>query len=437
MSNKLPRVLIVGSTPISKSSQMRAFCTYLNSWMGKPYLLRQIYTRPVNPDFNFCESFYQITDNAILRCKLKHQKVCDGKILEDEDNATKSANEIAKKSILRKFFTNNKGDFIRLLRKRVWSKNIWLSTSLLRWVKDFNPDLIFLSFGDDFYLFDIALTLSEMLKLPIVTVISDDYYFSSKSKLTIFSKIYAKKYGKCLKKLFKNKNGIAVAFNSDKIKNKFLSKFEINLFDTVNISYDESFEKLKEANNSNIVYFGNFDFGRGKTILQFANELSKLKSESKLIICGETKNKKLEKQFRKNKSIIFKGFTNYNDIQKYTNESKYLLIAESFKNKYAKQVEYALSTKTADCLISSKPIIAIGNKECGVINYLFDNKCAYICSSKKQLKPFIKSINQPKEDITIITSNALKLAKKNHSLKMNSFKFDNLCYKLLTYKNEK
>lgn len=83
-----------------------------------------------------------------------------------------------------------------LLRGLIWNRKNWLTKDLIDWVDDFNPELIFISFSDDFFILQIGLFFARKYNIPIISTISDDYYFNNKFSLNPFRLIYHIKYKK-------------------------------------------------------------------------------------------------------------------------------------------------------------------------------------------------------------------------------------------------
>lgn len=430
------KILIIGSTPFSDSSQARSLATYLNGWKNKKFLVRQIYTRPLLPSFEYCEEFFQITDKMIIKNVFSKKHI--GVVYSTVDNI-KINNNIANQVDITtgpffKFFSKKKNYFIRLMRGLLWKKRTWMNSKLLNWIHDFSPDIIFMNFGDDFYLFDMAETISQTFSIPIVTVISDDYYFSSIKSRSFFARQYSKKYLKTLKLFFESFN-VGVAFNSQRIMNRYVEFFRLKTYKLVPIAYSDLFHKISLKKNCDRIekhfmsYFGNFEFGRYKALISLADSLGKI--NKKITVCGTCKNKKVVESLIKHKSIDYMGLLDYSHVTSLASESQYLVIAESFDKSDSENVKYALSTKVADCLASGIPIVAIGSINSGAINYLYENKCALICSDESELIPFVEKLGQDSNYEKECSLKALELSTKMHDINKNGEEFLNLCKDLV------
>ena len=76
------RILIVGTIPYNKNTSSRAFDAYFHNWEKEN--IRQIFSNTKTPVKGHCGSLYQITDQRLLKCRLK--KIDEvGVIFEDKD----------------------------------------------------------------------------------------------------------------------------------------------------------------------------------------------------------------------------------------------------------------------------------------------------------------------------------------------------------------
>jgi len=431
------KILIIGSTPFSNSSQARSLATYLNSWKNKRFLVRQIYTRPLMPSFEYCEEFFQVTDKMLIKNFFSKQHI--GNIYSIADNTKVENNNYTNQvdtttGPFFNFFSKKKNYFIRLMRGLLWKRRTWVNNKFLDWINDFSPDIVFMNFGDDFYLFDMAEVVSQKFSIPIVTVISDDYYFSSNNSRSFFAKQYSKKYLRTLKHFFEAFN-VGVAFNSQRIMDHYVEFFKLKKYKLVPVAYSDSFHKMSLENNRDkkekyfMSYFGNFEFGRHKALISLADSLSRI--NKKITICGTCKNKKIIESFINHESIDYRGLLDYKQIVSLASDSRYLVVAESFDKLDSEKVKYALSTKVADCLASGIPIVAIGNADSGAINYLHENKCALICSDESELISFVENLDQNMSYEKDCLLRAIELSKKMHDIKKNGEEFLNLCTDLI------
>ena len=113
----------------------------------------------------------------------------------------------------------------------------------------------------------MALTLQKELNIPLVTEISDDYYFCKKNPFSIYNSIYKKR----TRHLLNQSNGII--FISEKMKNRY-SVFNLNNSDYVHICSSEEYVNNCNYQDKMICFYGNIGLNRYKTIRLFAKYLS-------------------------------------------------------------------------------------------------------------------------------------------------------------------
>ena len=412
------RVLIVGTVPYRNDGPSRAFESYFTSW-DKQNLV-QIFSNPLKPVKGHCNSFYQITDKMLLKRWLrKGEKV--GVIyqydeLEEEVNQLNYRNTTAK-SIANHFihFGSTHSPLIHLLRGVLWKNNYWQTAELDEWIQNFNPECVFVSFSDDFFVLWIADYISKKFFVPIVPTISDDYYFNDTRNHSVFYKIYRTNYKKLVEKiLYQCTNAIYI---SDKIRDKYNQYFNIRGETVYLCSRIErrSFKSIT-IDRPIISYFGNLLLDRYLSIVDIAVALKRINPSYEIHVYSGQINDDVLNTFNKHDNIIFEGSIPYSEVVKRTIKSDLLLLVEGFSDLNINATRYSLSTKAADALASGVNVFAYGSQECGLIDYLHKYDACKCCIEKESLQTMLEELIFNSEEQKFYYRKGEQISEEHHSI---------------------
>mgnify|MGYP007108739068 CR=1 FL=1 len=399
------KILIVGAQPFNENNQYRSLKSYFDSF--SPNELVQIFSDSRIPCKGLCSKLYQITDKTLI---LKRFKKIDDRIYKYEELAEKpNSQELNKK----RFRPKKKTGFYRFLRKRVWNKKYWLTPRLETFIDDFRPNAVFLSWGEDFFLVDVAEFFAKKYDIPIFVSITDDCYFFDGVRsdgFDLFRKLYLKKYRQRVDAFLKG--DVYGFFVSDKIKRKYQDYFHIP---GVVIPIGSSIEPIwKEPDidlRNGIYYFGNLEYGRLKAIEIFARGLKKYLPSVKIHVFS--KDISLEKN---EENLILHPAIPY---EKVTNMIRgipsALLIAESFDEADVARVRYSLSTKVGDCFCAMKPIICIGGRGAGAVDFMKEQECSFVCNDVENMDSFCEGL------LASFQKNASDFLRKQYEIARKTF----------------
>lgn len=421
-----PRVLIVGTVPYNKKSTSRAFESYFCNWEKEN--LAQIFSNTKHPAKGHCGTLFQITDQRLV--KRRFNRLLDtGVIFYDKDLQDEWADNSLEvnSSIFSKLYSwgTKKKPIVYLIRRYVWNKKYWCTKKLNSWLEKFNPECVFLSFSDDFFISQIALYVAERFNIPIVSSIGDDYFFNIKFSISPFYFIYKLQYRKLIRKVFQHR-GSAI-YIGDKIKDKYNQYFGLD-GETVYLTSSIQRREFMEINNECPVvsYFGNIRLGRNHSLNDIGYALGKIKSNYILDIYSNECDSKYYKMLVENKNIRFHGSIPYSEVQKRTVQSDIVVVVEGFKKKDVDITRYSLSTKVADCLASGANILAYGSIECGAIEYAASTGCIETCSEREKLVKVIRHLIQDAKYQKQNYEKAILITEKNHRLDNSTEIFENV-----------
>lgn len=427
----MKKVLIVGTVPYNPFYTSRAFETYFNEWDKEK--LAQVFSNKDKPIKGFYRTLYQITDEQMLKRWFKISRVT-GVIYNESINNQSDVFVGNKKSnisqkVLRFLYSigKRKTPIIYLLRGLLWKERYWKTERFNKWLDDFCPEVVFLSFSDDFFIPKIALYIANKFDIPIVSSIGDDYYFNYKFSISPFYHLYKLKYRKLIDQVLNYKGG--TIYIGDKIRDKYNLEFKLN-GTTVMLSSTIHPKEFKRIPNNNpvISYFGNIRLGRNESLYEIATQLYRINSNYAIDIYSSEKSNKYVKVLLKASNIRFHGSISYEDVQSKIAQSDILLIVEGFKKKDIDISRYSLSTKVADSIASGVNLFAYGSIECGAIEYLKNTGCVVTETHPESLQDTLRDFISNVELQQSMYNKTRDVAVENHDIKKNAKLFRNVIH---------
>lgn len=411
-----PRVLIVGTVPYNKKSTSRAFESYFSGWEKEN--LAQIFSNTKKPVKGHCGTLFQITDQRMLKRRWS-KKMETGVVYQYDELGDEWLDTLLEieEPIYNKMYKigSRHTPLTHLIRKFVWKKKYWCTEKLNNWLEAFNPECVFLSFSDDFFILEIALYVAQKFNIPIVSSIGDDYYFNTHFSLNPIYHIYKRSYKRLVEKVFAH-NGSAI-YIGNKIRDKYNEAFNLK-GETVYLTSEVKRKAFKAINQESplICYFGNIRLGRNKSLNDIGIALGNINANYILNVYSNETDKKYTHIFNKNPNVKFHGSIPYTEVQRLNTESDMVVLVEGFAKSDVETVRYSLSTKAADSLASGSNILVYGSKDCGLIEYMQTTNASLVCTEPKNLE---KQIREFIQDSTFQENNyqsAIKVSGENHTI---------------------
>lgn len=419
-----PRLLIVGTTPYSTKDQSRSFDAFFHYWEKEN--IAQIFCRPQSPVKGHCGTLFQITDYRMLQ-RWKGKKLETGKVyyydeLPDSNESSLRTDETDNAPQAYKFGLRH-SPLTHLLRGLLWRKKFWCTDALNKWLDEFNPECVFLSFSDDYFIPQIALYVAERYNIPIVNSILDDYYFNTHFSLNPLYWWYKLTYKKLIRKVLAHK-GSAI-YISDKIRDKYNSDLGLD-GETIYLTSTVERKPFAPVNTENplITYFGNIGMGRNHSLNDIGYALGKINPNYRLEVYSGAKDPALYAIFEDNPNIYYGGMIPYEQVQKKMQNSDVTVIVEGFKEEDVNLSRYSLSTKAADALASGATILTYGSQECGIVEYMQSTKASFVCTDKSKLVDAIKLMLERKDLQEQYYAQQIVMTNDHHNIKKSCETFE-------------
>lgn len=425
MNNSLPKVLVISSNPFSKTANNGKTLSSFFEGYDKSNVAQLCFS---GGDCNeeICDNYYFFTNSDALNKRI-------GRNYSAADIEITPLGQEKKSLVWRLFnkFSQARKPFASWIKNKIWG-NI-NGSGIYKWINEFNPDVVFFQGFSMSYGYEIALSICEKYKLPLVLELTDDYT-EKLYKFSILEIINKNKYLKLFKK------AISYAYKtiviSPKMKKEYEERFGGSMqvmMNSVEISANPS---VDTRNAHDYVYAGNVLLNRWKILINFAKALHEVDEKAILsIYTTDVPSKKILQAFEKEPAIRYEGSLGREALKERLNECGVVVFVESFDELNKKITRLSLSTKVPEYMASGALIVAIGPKDVGSMEYLEENKVAVCIFDKEadKIKNRIKEMLSSDFHRNEYINRAYEICKGEHSIKNNAAIVRNII--LSAYKN--
>ena len=408
------KVLIISQPVLSKTNNMgKTLMGYFSSF--KPSEVAQLYLRNGVPNnTERCFQYYRFSDEDAARSIYNH-KVTGTKFNEenvkDENVQTQSSADVYKIGSKHKAW-------MLLLRDLMWRFSSWKNSDLLDWVKEVEPDVVFLAAGDGGFSYRIADYLAKYLNKPLVVVCMDDFFVNNRNKRELLGAIRQKLFMRTVKRTMSK---AAAVFTICESMNRVYSQmFGVPCYTLHTAAARKVLEYSADANQ--ISYIGSVGCGRYKSLLEMGKALFTMQSGGTPrcidVYTGSYQPEYIE-PLKNAPGIRFHGSISPDEVMNVMSNSMAVIHTESFEQELMDMVRFSVSTKIAESLMYGPCLIAYGPEGIASIDYLKENKAAYVITRPEDLESGLTKILTNKELREQIVRNARALAIKNHNAEVN------------------
>ncbi len=411
-----PRVLIVSHNVLSKTSNMGlALMNYFSEWPSEK--LAQLYVHTEVPTCDVCKRYFRITDFDLLDLKK-----LPGTIFNEHDIRFELKNERVDEGMQAKVYQygRQRKPYMYIARNMLWKLGRWKTKELVKWIDEFNPELIFYAAGDYTFSYEIAEYVAKRKRIPIVTCICDDFYFLEQKSFSPLYHLNRIKYTSYLKKFFK-KNKYAITICPE-LSEAYEKEFGI-IAETVMTTTMVEPSFMAEREEFSISYIGNLGCNRHLPLVEIGKTLQKISQGTVYlqVYSTETREEILNYMVEEN-GIRFCGALDSQGVKQAIENSSVLVHVESFDAFHRQRVKYSVSTKIADSLMSGRCLFAYGPEEVASMQHLIRNKCACVVTEQCMLENALQELMNNSDSRKEYTQIAKTVAAKWHNRVENAEK---------------
>lgn len=435
LPDQYPKVLVVMTSPFNTGGSSRTLDSYFHFWDKK--CVAHVYSRNCEPTKGHCGTFYQITDERLVKRWLGGKQNV-GRVFRDDD--LKESDELADEysgsaSRLGYSIGAKHTPTIELLRGLLWRKRFWCTPEFIAWLDEFKPDCVLYNFSNHLFTQDIALFASERFDIPIIPVIGDDYYFNDGQSISPMYHLFRRRFKKLTNKIMSR--SVNAVYCSEKCMKKYGEYFGLS-GKPIYVSSQLLRRDFHPINKENpfILYCGSVKLGRNHALVEIANALRTINENYKLRVYSGDTEKAVCKPLLSHPNIFFGGRIGYERVTELVETCDIFVVAEGFREEDLQFTRYSLSTKAADGLASGASILAYGPSEAGVIEYLSSTNAAEVCDQRDKLTTSIMHLIEDESFQKRSYETAIQVTENNHSVESSTQTFSMVVSEALALSKE-
>jgi len=411
MIKTLPKVLVVAINAWRTDAPSHTLMNIFSCWDSSR--LAMIYTRADLPNTNVCSRFFQISENDVLKSVFKPWVKTGREVFNTHTCLNKGIEEEHKRYAKAR---KEHSYFLSFCREMVWRFGHWKSKELRNFVKDFDPDIIFVPIYPTEYMGRIQRYIKKLTGKQIVCYLADDNY-SYESCKGFWSYVHRFMLRKQVKYLATNCKEMFVIVDKEKEEtDKLFGTNSVILTKGVDFT-NRHFEERPLNKPLKFVYTGNLIIGRDKSLAIIADMLNKINgNETKAVLEIYSPDIVDEETMEKLNSGCSRhcGFVPKERIEEIQKNADVLIFAEAINGKYSNAARLSFSTKITDYLSNGKCVFAVGKKDIAPIDYFIKNDSAIVATSYQEVEDKLKCILMNPSLISEYAHKSFECAKKNH-----------------------
>ena len=306
-------------------------------------------------------------------------------------------------------------------RELTWKLAHWKKKELKEWIERFSPDIVLFASGDYAFMYDITYWIVERYHKPLVTICVDDYYIHKRNQKSFLGRKHNRILMKSVNRTIQASTYIFTL--SDMMNTAYNALFKKPCFTVHNSVPDRVL--IPDVNRCHISYIGNLGLGRCDQLISMGEALAELHRDTEptaIDVYTGSYEKILLEKLSCAKGIRLHGRIGLDDVLIVMQHSIAVIHTESFDKDQQDLVRFSVSTKIAESLMYAPCLIAYGPEGIASIDYLKENKAAYIITDPRDLASGFNEIITNTKLRNEIEKNARKLGSENHNSIVNAKK---------------
>lgn len=425
MNKKLKVLLVVAEAWRSDDSGGNTLNNFFEGMEGVEFA--QIFCSDKMPDNKTCDKYFQIPQSEVIKGFFKQKRVGHvlayenkdaTQILEVVEPQIPSSRVSAKVRIIR-WLKNLRPEILITARMLLWNLSNWKTPELEKFIKDFNPDVIYAPC----YAFPQHLALDRYVKeltgKKMITWSADDCYSLRQFSLDPFYWVNRFWNRRCLRKTYPYFDEFYSISEEEAEELEPVVGKRIGIL-RKGVEVPESFTPREVHKPIKFIYAGGLYLNRHKSLIEIANTLRKINEKDVVaelhIYTGSQLGEKDAALLNDGRSVYNHGLIKPEQLAKIYQESDVAIHCESFDLKYRLMTRLSFSTKIIDCFQSGCAILAIAWKEHTGIKCLKREDAAICVTSLKDIKGAVTRIVENPKLIQEYSLKAYECEKRNHRI---------------------
>ena len=387
----LPKVLVVSTNAWRDNTGINTLIEFFKCW--DPDRIAQIYTKSALPQTAVCNSFFRISENAVIKSVLKRNTITGSVVYNEMDSSGHDSQATAEEQRMYSTYKGKVRALLALCREIVWKFGKWKTAELDHFIDEFDADVLFIPIYPTIYMGRIQKYIMERTQKPVVSYLADDNYTyksTHKDPLSLLHRCILRKY---VKYIVQHSSKLMVI--APKQKEEYDRIFGVDsVVMTKGIDF-EPFEPYQVGKPIKMVYTGKLIIGRWKSLAAIADAFESINRDGmKIALDIYTTDSLTDEQNRllNRNGCSVKGALTLEQVKTVQKNADILVFVESLEKKFRYTARLSFSTKITDYLRSGKCIFAIGDKEIAPIDYFERYDSAVTATSYDQIGQKLKTL---------------------------------------------
>ena len=298
-----------------------------------------------------------------------------------------------------------------MARDMIWrvGAHRW-KAAVRRFVKEVNPDIIYLPIYGSWYMCDIDGYVIKKSKVPVVGHITHDSYgYASNEQAVNLARLYRMVLRKKLKALIRECSYIEVFADNMKKEYERLFNIPCHVIGKGLLPEDVCKPQIRqERGEVHFVYTGGIGGERYSVLMALAKAFS-CQSDKKCyldIYSATPLTDTMKAEMDSVDSIVFHGAVNGSEVRKIQLDADYLVHVEGFSKESISATRMSFSTKIPDYLSTGNVMLAIGPADINSIQVLQSRGIAVVVDNLDNLTPTIFRLLNGEIDTSAIQERA-------------------------------
>lgn len=414
-NKKLPKVLAISLSTWRNDSGIHTQTDLFKFWNAEQ--VAQIYTRSDLPDTSVCNSFFQISENAVIKSIFSRRPV--GRRVQngaDPDSSTQKATLEEKR--LYAIGHKRKSWLLTIAREIVWNVGCWKSDALNNFICEENPDVYFVPIYPVVYMAKLQRYILKKYRKPYVCYLWDDNYSYMNCGHNLWAYVHRFWLRKYVKKLVSECSEMFVITKTEGEEvDRIFGTHSVVLTKGINYS-NLTYKGISASRPIKMVYTGNLLIGRASSLVAISKAMAKINQNVEKItldIYSPTELDPKTMNILNSNGCHHHGNVPHSEVAAIQNMADIVVFVESLEKKHRYAARMSFSTKLTDYFKSGKCIFAIGDKDIAPIAYLRENSAAVISTEYSEIEKNLRMLADNPELLNQYGKKAFECGRRNHS----------------------
>lgn len=413
------RILFISASPIQNENSIGN--TFLNLFSGMDDVeIASVCTKTGKPDLSIFRCFC-ITEGMIIRNLLGkgaagvEMDYSSDSILPTPETKTSSSISFVKRSRWTIFF---------ILQDLLWLVGRWKSEQLKKFLKDYQPDIIFTVLSEKKYLNRLILYISNLTNKKLVVYAWDNNYSLKRFCLSplAWMQHFCNRY--YMRKVVKKADKLYVISELQKKDYEKAFKRSCTVITKLEDFSEPAPIKTCFSYPLKMVYTGNLYANRWKSLKVLVDVLERINRDTTKvqlnIYTATSLPKTIQKDLERDGTSYFRGCVSQNEIKKIQKDADILVYTEPTDFKNSLTVRQSFSTKIVDYFKSARPIVAVGSKKVASIKYILEQECAIVADNEQELYEKLSSVIDDNQQLQTYAMKSYMCGRRNHDKKQQA-----------------